>query len=496
MEISNKLTKQIDEMRYVTAENAWRYRSILRYFYLQYEKMKYWMYKEEIFDELKKHEQFKEYTMDQCKQDLDVLITWKNLLAIQDTSKVTTVEEFKNKQFRYQLSEYSVEIERLTIKLENLFVESASLEPSLLERIKEELRKIPEMAQEDEREVGSFWNSLNNDFKRLNQNYQDYIRDLYSLKAEELMKTREFLVFKDKFIDYLRDFIKGLQYNSNAIEYILRQLEHRTIEKVLEKAFAYEVSIPRMDLEVSEDLIRDNIYGRWENLRSWFLGSEGMESEASKLMNITNEIIRKITRFASQIAESRNSAANRKEEYKKLCDMFLKCGSVEEAHKLSSLTFGIFNMKHIKGEVNRKTESINSGIFEEEPYVQSVKPRIRAYREKATRSPIGNNEKRKSEMVHRIIKQREEERKVMDSYIVDNVIDFSKLPNIEPHVRLTLLRWLSKGINSADKKGKTEDGRIFKVESPRNIEDKCSLVCEDGTLEMPAYIIRFESVIA
>ena len=39
------------------------------------------------------------------------------------------------------------------------------------------------MVNEDERNVGSWWNSLNNDFKRLNQNYQDYIRDLYSLKG-------------------------------------------------------------------------------------------------------------------------------------------------------------------------------------------------------------------------------------------------------------------------------------------------------------------------
>lgn len=47
-EITSKLTKQIDEMRYLTVENAWRYRSILRYFYLQYEKMKYWLYGESI----------------------------------------------------------------------------------------------------------------------------------------------------------------------------------------------------------------------------------------------------------------------------------------------------------------------------------------------------------------------------------------------------------------------------------------------------------------
>lgn len=94
--------------------------------------------------------------MEACRQDLDVLISWKNLAAIQDTAKVTTVEEFKNKQFRYELSEYSVEIERLTIKLENLFVESASLEPSLLERIKEHIEKLTEMVSKNEKkwEIG------------------------------------------------------------------------------------------------------------------------------------------------------------------------------------------------------------------------------------------------------------------------------------------------------------------------------------------------------
>nr|WP_297428868.1 DUF2397 family protein [Clostridium sp.] len=172
--------------------------------------------------------------------------------------------------------------------------------------------------------------------------------------------------------------------------------------------------------------------------------------------------------------------------------MFLNCETLDDAHKLSSLAFGIFNMKHIKGEIIRKTESINSGIFEEPPYVESIKPRIRAYREKSVRNPIMNNEQRKNKMLHKIIKIREEEKKIIDNYIIENVIDFSKLPEIEPHVRLTLLRWLSKGMNSPDKRGKTEDGRIYRVESPRSSGDKCKLLCADGTFEMPAYIIRFE----
>ena len=491
MEINDSLLRQITETKYLTSENTWRYRTILRYFYLQYQKMKYWMYKEEVFGELKKNKHFLDYTMDQCKQDLDVLVEWGNLLPIQDTTKASTVEEFKNKQFRYQLSEYSVEIERMTIRLENLKVESASLEPSLLERLKSELGKFRNMTDEDVNIVGNWWNSLNEDFKRLNQNYQDYIRDLYSVKAEEMMRTKEFLVFKDIFIDYLRDFIKGLQQNSYAIETILKNIDSYQEEEVLHKVLEYNKSIPRIDAEVSLEAIRENINGRWINLKGWFLGDGQRESEASKLFDITNEIIRKITRFAFQIVETRNSAANRKEEYKKLCEMFLNCEDIDEAHRLSSLTFGIFNTRHIKGNIIRDSESINSGVYEESPHEVTIKPRVRTYRQKRDKSPVPNNFEKKKSMLEKVIKERKHERSIIENYIVNNQINFAKLPKIESYVRVTLLRWLTKGMSSPNRISKTEDGRTFKVILPKNNEN-CVLDCEDGKLQMPAYKIVFE----
>ena len=491
LEITSKLTKQIDETRYLTADNAWRYRSILRFFYMESEKMKYWLYKEDIFEELREHEEFKEYTLDMCKQDLDVLLSWKNLTAQQDTSRASTVQEFKNKQFRYQLSEYSVEIERLTIRLENLSSNSASLEPSLLERLREELKKIPQMAKLSEKEVGSWWNGLNSDFKRLNQNYQDYIRDLYSIKAEEMMKTREFMVFKDKFIEYLRDFVKGLQHHANAIEYGLKKLDLQDIDSVLKKAVDYEISIPRLEIEINEKVIRENIYGRWDSLNNWFLGTRGRASEAERLLNMTNDIIRKITRYAFQISESRNTAINRKEEYRKLAQMFSNCQDIKEAHKLSSVSFGIFHMKHIKSDAHRETESINSDVFDESPGVLTVKPRVRGYREKAQRSPIRSNAEKKEAMMLKIKTERENERQTIENYMLGDTIDFSSLPVIERHVRSTLLKWLSRGINSAGGRCKTEDGRIYEVEAPAEDKKRCVVRCEDGDLEMPAYRIRF-----
>ena len=94
-----------------------------------------------------------------------------------------------------------VEIERLVIRLENLFIEGASLEPTLLERIRRSVEHFPDMAGKDKNEVYTWWTDLNNDFVRLNQNYQDYIRDLNSVRAEEMMHTKEFLAVSYTHLD-------------------------------------------------------------------------------------------------------------------------------------------------------------------------------------------------------------------------------------------------------------------------------------------------------
>ncbi len=492
MNVTSKLTKPITETKYLTAENCWRYRPILRYFFLEYEKIRYWMYKEEVYEALKGNLQFESYTMEQCRQDLDVLVDWGNLIPLQDTSRAATVDEFKNKKFRYQLSEYSVEIERLTTRLENLFVEGASLEPTLFERIKDQVLKIPDMADADVKTAGSWWRDLSNDFKRLNQNYQDYMRSFHSLRAEELMKSREFIAFKDTIIEYLREFVKGLQRNAPVIEEALRSIPENTISVLITKAFENEKSIPRLDMEISESMLHDNIVGKWESFRDWFLGANGRDSEVVRLLEITNDIIRKITRYAAQIAESRNSAANRKEEYKKLCQMFLSCENMDEAHMLSSLAFGIFNTKHVRSGLIRETESINSSVYDEEPDYVEIKPRIRAYRERAIRSGIPDKTEKKKLLRQEYIRRIEQERAIIEGYIRNQSIVLAELPVIPSHVRITMLKWIGKAITTVDKKAKTEDGRIVTLVLPQNGE-RCILKCEDGFLEMPAYTLKFSS---
>lgn len=491
MNIETSLIKQITETKYLNAENCWRYRAILRYFYIQYEKIKYWMYKEDIFEELKTSNYFSSYTIELCQQDLDTLTQWGNLLPMQDTSRAASIEQFKNKQFRYQLSEYAVEIERLTIKLENLYVEGASLEPTLFERIRDAVLKLDIMQEADPKVVGTWWKDLHTDFKRLNQNYQDYVRSFYSQKTEDLMKSREFIVYKDTLVEYLRDFVKGLQKNAHTIEGVLRNATSQKVNVILEKAFIHEKSIPRLDMDVQEEAIRDNINGKWQSINEWFVGVPPRISEAAKIYDITNEIIRKITRFASQIAESRSSAANRREEYRKLCDMFLSCADIKEAHKLSSVAFGLFNYKHIRASLERTTESANSSVYDEPSTSIDIKPKIRGYREKANRPAINFKTENKEKMKQEYIRRLEDEKQVMQSYIINNEINMENLPTITRHVRVTLLKWISKASAAPGKVSKTEDGRIIKLLYPKDGR-KFLLKSDDGNLLMPSYILKFE----
>lgn len=490
MKITDKLMKPIKETSYLNTENSYRYRCIIRYFYEQYGKINYWLYKEEVFDELKKDEHFQNYTIEECQYDFNMLTEWGNLISRQDSSRVMTVEEYLNRNFRYQLSEYTVEIERMTLRLENMFVETSSLEPKLLERIRSELTLVDKIREESPEEQALWWDRLSTDFKRLNQNYQDYLHSLNSVKAEEMMKTKQFLIFKDQLINYLTTFVSNLQINAVRIEASLRKISSQDIDQIFQGVLHHELQIPRLEPLDKENFI-ENMQGIWKSIRRWFLSMDQELSETDRIMEVTNEIIQKITRYANNIIELHSMGANRKEEYKKVADIFALCENLEEAHLLSSHVFGVPHPMHLRGEFQRTTDSINSGVYEEPSYDCEVSPRVKAYKERAQRNEIPDYQMLKEEKRQKMLKEREEETDLINSYIQDGKIDFSTLPQISGKVRTVFLRWISKAMENSQHIARSEDGRSYRLILDEE-KKTCFVHCDDGILKMPAYTICFE----
>lgn len=490
MFVNEKVLKSLSEVKYLTAENVERYRMIIRYLYREHEKIHYWVHKEDVYEMMVNSGLFVDYTLEKCQSDLLQLVEWKNLIAIQDSKNITTIEEFKNRKFRYQLSDYTVEIERMTLKLENLELEGTSLETTLLERIHHNILKLSEMVNQTNDVVSSWWNDLNTDFIRLNRNYQDYIKTLNSAKAEEMMKTEEFLIFKDSIIQYLRSFVKGLQEQALVLEEYVNEVNIEDLKILFNKIAQYEMTIPRIDYVVSESDVYEKCMGRWKSIYNWFVGEEN-ESEVNRISDITVEIIRKITRYAQQIGEMHNISANRKEEYRHIANIFSKCNDLNEAHCLSAMIFGVETSLHLKDLNPRETESIDSSVYEETPTFIALDSYARKNTIKNERVPAIDYALEKQIQKLQQLEKMSEDEKLIRSYINNNCINFEKLPQITSYTRKILLTWLSRGLSNKHHRARTEWGDYYMIDTSN--KKICIIQCDDGQFTMPAFKIIFES---
>ncbi|KAA5806433.1 TIGR02677 family protein [Thermoanaerobacterium thermosaccharolyticum] len=488
--INFNVIKPIDEARYLTAENASRYRLIMRYFYQNYERLRYWLSKEDVYNYVKGFDLFYDYTLEKCEQDLKSLTEWKNLIAEQDTGRAQSAEEFKNKKFRYMLSEYSIEIERMTINLEKIKGYGGSLEPSLFQRLYENLKKIDGISKSDDLEaVHRWWKDFTSDFENIYHSAIDYIASLQSSNADELMKTDAFLIYKDKLTEYLRGYIKDLQRFSQVIVSLLNKIDKKSLDGIVEKLLLYEENIPRLDRDFDINDVKENILSKWENIVFWFRGNGDEDSEAYRLLEISNEIIRKITMYAARISENRLRTASRKNEYIKLSKIFADIDDIGYAHKLSSVVFGVFHTRHLYGDFDKRTESINESVWDDVPCKFLIRPKTRSYTQSTKTNAIIDRVEEKEMCLKQYLEERHSEIEEISKYIIDGKIVLRELPIIKPFIRTTLLSWISKSLSQPKNIAKSEDGRTYKVSISRN--KVITLNCTDGVLEMPDVTIEF-----
>ncbi|MEK4495982.1 TIGR02677 family protein [Ureibacillus sp. FSL W8-0352] len=482
--------KPISEAKYLATDNAYRYRAILRYFYMQHERMRQYLFPEEVFAFLKEHEEFQNYTDDDLQQDLDQLVKWKNLIARQETVNIRTIEEFKKKRFRYQCSPYTVEIERMIRTLEKLGDSfGGSLEKTRFDRLYSSLVRIENIIQNDfqekREEINQNWEETFDYFKKIIQNSADYIAYLNSENTEERMMSEAFLVYKEKFTTYLRDFIVALQKTSLKIEKLLEDIREDDVHKLVAIVADYQMTIPRLEeMEVTKKQLEEDLFEKWKGLKEWFLGREGRESELYFLQHQTNEAIRRMTRVVQRLGERHHNFRSRKKDFLHLAKWFSELPSLVDAHRLSSVVFGCFHTKHLITE-NDATENFYRDIWEEEPTEWTVKPRVRHYREKKKPEAIETHEKEKQEMKEKFLLEKKREKEELENLIQDNKIVLRELPVIEPHIRKTLLSWIAKSMTKQDGVVKTENG--WKVKILQKDSSSIQLKASDGTLTMPNY---------
>lgn len=502
--MSEQDLKPIVEAKYLASANAWRYRAILRFFYIQHERLRHYLFPEEIYDHLKSIPQFHNYTQEQLEQDLNQLVEWNNLIPRQETGKVQTIEDFKRKKFRYQCTPYTIEFERLIQGLEKMGDSfGGSLERTLFDRFLEALLKLtayktPDFGQNmsqpyesdhmSDEELFAAWEEMYDHFRKLTENATDYLAYLKSEKVEEAMMTEAFLAFKDVLTQYLRNFMAALQRSSFRIETILADMPADWLDQVTRRLADYQLSIPRLEEHPSHSEWQKQYKQQWTNMKHWFLGSDGRQSELSFLQNETNETIRRITRYVQRLGEKQHNFKSRKRDYLHLALWFSRMDDVREAHKLSAVVFGLFHTRHLYAET-KQSEDIQAEVWDLPPTTIILKPRVKSYREKTKPGAVISHTRQKEAMLREYLEQKEREQRLIESLVQGDTMILSELPTVDPYVRKTILTWIGKCMASPDHCTKTETGRRIRL--LKLSEETITLTSMDGVLRMPNYAFQF-----
>ena len=266
-------------------------------------------------------------------------------------------------------------------------------------------------------------------------------------------------------------------------------------EKLLEKVVRSELEIPHAMLEMQKNAeagIRENVMGKWESLKNWFLDSEKRECECKKVLRITNDVIRSILQNAALLVQIQNMGVSRKNEYKKFLELFLSCEDLDEARRVSAHVFGVQKIQHFKTIVPREEDSINSSVYGEEPASFLLKPHTRSYREKKEKRGFEDKSMEKLMQRQVYLSKARRQKEIVLHYIKEDRIIFSEIQEIiSAETRTVFLQWIAQANMSSQKLGRTEYGQEYRMIRKKG---NCVLKCEDGDLVMPSFVLEFKEV--
>lgn len=478
------MLNQIDEVKYLVQENTERYRLIMQFLFSKYEEADSWQYKEDIYEAVVKI--INDYTLEECERDLNFLLANGSIDNLQNTKNINTMDEFKLRKFRYQITDKAVIIERMTKELEELEIKVTSLEPRLFERINSLIKRLTNTYELDENQIYAIWTDLNSDFKNLNEHYKDFLKKFHEAKTEELLKSEAFLEFKSGVINYINNFINSYIKNATQIKKYLLEIDNEKTEYLMNSLISYQKKVPKVSSDFNYEKLKKVNYGKWQSIVKWFIPITNI-SEGERLLEATQNIIQKIYKYASSLLELHGNMINRKEEYIHICRLFDNLENIEDAHKLSATIFGVFTTNHYKMSSLVKTDSLIKS-YAIPPYEIPINTINKEYKIRNSEAVIIDKTQEKERILEKARQKEELRKEKIKNLIKNGIINLENEVILDEEERRYVLDLIEKYNNKKTKE--SEFGYYYYITNEQ--KEKCKIISPDGIFELNKRTIKLE----
>lgn len=344
-------TSEAKPFEHVGTPNAELYRAIMRTFAQAKDRFIVHLRPEDVATELVRESD------ESLASALDQLVQWGNLRADPDTSRVTSVEDFRRKRFLYQLTTAGHAAEEAIALYEEAIGRRGALQSVALEDIAEQLAALLVLADDAEPDPAKTHRlllSLAERFTSLADNAQAFMSSLRRAIDFSDGDVDGFLAYKERLIDYINRFIADLANSGARIARLLNELSSRDHGRLLRLAAWREAldSVPdgpeADGYGRAEEAALSTWENRWRGLWDWFISSDaGHPSQARLLRQAAVTAIKQLIDTVSMLNERRSGRSDRSADFRALARWFAEAPDEAAMHRLWRSAFGLASARHL-----------------------------------------------------------------------------------------------------------------------------------------------------
>lgn len=491
------IPRRVEEAAYLTAPNAERYRVIVHFFYQQYVEQRDWLTVEQVWHHVREHFD-SGYTVERCEDDLRALVVWQNLMAEQDRSRVSTLDEWHHRRQVYHITAVTIELEAALERLRAAHGRRGSLDSSLIERLLTDLAGLDRLfadgvADSPGKELVATtvrrpWLDAYGRFDELRTNANRFHHALRETRPEDLTDTSAFFLYKDVLIDNLQGFIVELGDAVERIRDVLHRWESEGVtDRLVELLTEHDVRHQADPTGPADpDRVRRHYARQMSVLREWFRRRGGSDV----LRRTTMQAIETVARHTQRLTDPRRLGSNRRQDLERLAQSFRACETLDRAHLLAARTLGCAVPRHLLGQAEWHLMGDSASVWEQPASPVALAPIRRGPRRARSRRPVADRSLEQAALLEQERERIRLEAERWDRLFGRGEIDVGELTLEDAAVRDRVLDVLGDCLVAPGRVGIASDGSRVRLEPPPADEPDGELVAPDGVFVTPRYRLR------
>ncbi|GAA1023032.1 hypothetical protein Aple_096220 [Acrocarpospora pleiomorpha] len=428
---------------------------------------------------------------------LEKLVGWGNLRADADTDRVTSVEDFHRKRFLFQLTPEGYAAEQAIALYEESVGQRGALQSVALADIADQLAALAVLASAadpDPVRTHLLLLGLTERFTSLADNAQAFMASLRRAIDFSDGDVDDFVVYKERLIDYINRFIADLANSGARIAVLLAELAGLGHERLLRLAARREAAdaVPDGDdasaaMDRAEQEAFETWQNRWRGLTGWFVSTRTRSSQAKLLRQSAITAIKQLIDAVGLLNERRSGRSDRSTDFRTLARWFAEVPDDDAAHRLFRVAFGLNPARHltVAGATLDAWQEDQPGPatpWAEAPRIR-ISPQLRktgSYERRGKPNKIKSRDVERRFLLEQADREAAETAAARDRLCTDGPVLLSKLDVLDPRVFRLFLGLLGDAL-SARMPGETE---VKTVTADGSFEIRLSLVPDGGDIRI------------